>query len=84
MTTYRFTLILLDHHYMSEDMAEALYEAGCDDALPHSGDGIVGVDFDREAPTLEAAIRSAVADVKRAGFTVHHIEMEPEALSLPA
>ena len=84
MTTFGFTLILHGHDYMSDDMAEAIYAAGCDDGSCHSGDGIAAVDFDREAPTLEAAIRSAVADVKRAGFKVHHIEMEPEALSQPA
>ena len=84
MITFGFTLILSDHEVITDDMADALFEAGCDDASCHSGDGIVGVDFDREAPTLEAAIRSAVADVKRAGFKVHHIEMEPEALAQPA
>lgn len=84
MQTFGFTLILADQDYMSEEMAEAIYKAGADDSLCHSGNGIAGVDFDREAESLEAALRSAVADVKAAGFGVHHIELEPEALSLPA
>lgn len=84
MTIFGFTLILADQDFMSEDMAEAIYEAGADDTLCRSGDGIAAIDFDREAPSLEAAIRSAIADVKKAGFEVKRIELEPSSLAQPA
>lgn len=80
MITHEFSLILADVEVMTLDIAEALFESGCDDATPHSGDLIAMVDFDREADTLEAAIRSAVADVNAAGFRVSRIEIEPESL----
>lgn len=80
MHTYDFEVILADVDFMSEDAAEALYEAGCDDALCCSSEGVAAVSFAREADTFEAAIRSAVADVNAAGFRVERIEIEPESL----
>ena len=75
--------LILDCDDIDLDGADRLY-GEVDDASLSSSGRVQRLDFDREAPTLEAAIRSAVADVKRAGFKVHHIEMEPEALSQPA
>lgn len=40
--------------------ADALYEAGCDDALLTSESGIQRAVFDREAPTFAAAVASAI------------------------
>ncbi len=40
-----------------------LYEAGCSDAMLGSVDGVWTADFDREAPTMEEAVASAVGDV---------------------
>ena len=57
-------------------MAEALYAAGCDDGHPWSSEGVAAVSFDREADGLESAIRSAVADIQKAGYTVDHVEIE--------
>jgi hypothetical protein len=56
--------------------SEALYAAGCDDALISRSDGVVSVDFDREAPTLVEAFSSAVQDIRRAdiGATVIRVE----------
>ena len=76
----QFTLVLAEHDVMTEAMAEALYEAGCDDGTACSSEGEAYVHFDREADTLEAAIRSAVRDVTAAGFRVQRIEIEPETL----
>jgi hypothetical protein len=41
-----------------------------------SGDGVAAVTFDREAESLESAIRSAVADVQKAGCMVKHTIVE--------
>ena len=58
-------------------LADALYEAGCDDASPHSEGPTVYLDFHREAESLGDAIGSAVKDVARAGFSVARVEVEP-------
>ena len=64
MTTYQFTLIVEAPDLQSDDLVEALYEAGCDDALIGRVDDTQYLDFDRESLSLEEAILSAVADVE--------------------
>jgi hypothetical protein len=73
---YHFTVVLANCDVMTSDLTEALYVAGCDDGTPWSGNGIAAVTFDREAKSLESAIRSAVADVQKAGCTVKHTIVE--------
>jgi hypothetical protein len=78
MRIYEFTMILSGVSELTVEMADALFEAGCDDASPGSRDGIVFIGFDREASSLGDAIGSAVNDVARAGFAVARIEVEAE------
>lgn len=85
---HRFTLVLSGIGEVTEGIANALYEAGCDDAGVGSCEGVVSVDFGREAGSLGAAIGSAVDDVERVGFTVARVEVEsvrnePESPGLP-
>ena len=61
--------------------AERLFAAGCDDALPNSSCGVTRVVFDRQAASLEAAIRSAIANVQAAGRVVARVEFEPRQLA---
>jgi hypothetical protein len=44
--------------------ADALYEAGCDDALLTSSAGVQRAVFDREAPTFAAAVASAITAIE--------------------
>jgi hypothetical protein len=74
--TYTFTLVLSGIPEVTEDIANALYEAGCDDAGVGSCDGVLTVDFDREAESLADAIGSAVKDVERAGYKVGRIVVD--------
>ena len=83
MTPYAFTAILAKGTELTDDLVEALYEAGCDDSLPGSSEGVASVIFAREAESLEQAIRSAVADVQKAGCRVSRVEVEPEDLPVP-
>jgi hypothetical protein len=76
---YQFTVVLAGRSEMTTDMAEALYTAGCDDGHPWSSEGVAAITFDREADHLESAIRSAVADVQKAGFTVKRVEIEEDS-----
>jgi hypothetical protein len=76
MRTYEFALILEDLPEITDEVADRLYEAGCDDSTPVSRDGIVRLEFDREAGTLEEAIQSAIDDVISAGYRVSRVESD--------
>jgi hypothetical protein len=76
MKTYEFDVVLSDVKTLTDPVADALFAAGCDDGTPTSCDGTAWVHFDREAPSLEDAIRSAVAQVRAAGFRVSKIELD--------
>ena len=79
MNCYDFVVVLKGLDVIDDDLAEALYEAGCDDGSPFSSGGVAAVGFSREADCLESAIRSAVADVQKAGCTVQRIEIESDS-----
>ena len=84
MTKYEFTLILKGSHELTEEIADELYRAGCDDGTPGTSNGVFSVDFHREANTLEEAINSAIGNLKSAGYEVDRVEIEAEALPQPA
>ncbi len=80
MTTYDFTVVLKDSPELTEELADKLFAAGCDDGTPGMCCGSTTIDFHREAATLEDAIRSAVADVNAAGCVAAHVEIDAENL----
>jgi hypothetical protein len=61
-----------------DDYEDALYEAGCNDALIAVVNGSVYLDFDREAPSFDEAVKSASQDVERAGAHVVRVMQTPE------
>jgi len=77
MKTYNFTLKLdgIDIYSVPDyrindyldDISDALYKAGCDDGTFYVTEGIAYMDFDREANSLEDAIKSAKHDVESSG-----------------
>lgn len=77
MQTYSFTAILKDHSECSEEMADALFEAGVDDALIGSSYHRETINFGREAESFTAAIQSANQDIRKAGFQMDRIEFDP-------
>jgi hypothetical protein len=79
MKTFDFEVILSPGTEMTEDLANRLFEAGCDDGLPGMSCGVARIGFSREAESLEAAIRSAVADVQKTGCTVQRVEIESDS-----
>jgi len=81
MKTYEFVATLSQGTEHSDDLVEALYEAGCDDGSVWSSEGVVEIGFNREAESLEAAIRSAIGDVQKAGATVIRVTLEERALA---
>jgi hypothetical protein len=84
MKKYEFTLILKGVRELTEEMADDLYEAGCDDGTPGMCNGIGTIDFHREGDSLESAIRSAIANVKAAGYEVDRVEIEADTMPQPA
>jgi hypothetical protein len=85
MKTYEFDVVLRDVSEISDDLADGLFAAGCDDATPASCGGTAWIHFDREAPSLEEAIGRAVAQVQSVGFTVSKIQLDvASAVSLRA
>ena len=64
MKCHHFTLIVDGPDLESNEVLDALFDAGCDDALVGRTDGIPYLDFDREAESTETAILSAIADVE--------------------
>jgi hypothetical protein len=63
---------------LTGEYEEPFYEAGCDDAVIGVINGLMRLDFDREAESYEAATASALHDVERAGARVTRVEkLEP-------
>jgi hypothetical protein len=80
MQTYTFTLILADVPGLTDAVCDALFEAGCDDALVGMRDGVVFLDYSREAGSFREAVFSAIADVEGAGIEAHVARVEPDEL----
>lgn len=82
---YTFTLkYQLDEPDIDVDaLVERLGEAGCDDALVGIGQpGRIALEFTREAKSAKAAVRSALADVKRAVPSAKLVEAAPDFVGL--
>jgi hypothetical protein len=82
MIIYEFTVVLKDSPELSEELADRLFAAGCDDGTPGMCCGATTIDFHRTAASLEDAIRSAVADVNAAGCVAAHVEIDAEQLAV--
>jgi hypothetical protein len=80
MHKYDFTLILTASLELTDDLADALFAAGCDDGTPGTCNGVFSIDFHREAMSFEEAMRSAIEDVRAAGYEVARVEIEAEAI----
>jgi hypothetical protein len=83
MDDFRFGLIVpappMSHEEIL-DATDALGEAGCGDASIRGHTEGMELLFARKAPSLQAAISSAISDVESAGFRVVRVEMEREAI----
>jgi hypothetical protein len=65
--TFTLKYQLLDGHHSVDDAVERLGASGCKDALVGIARvGRLSLDFTREATSAEAALVSALSDVKRA------------------
>lgn len=78
MKEHEFTLILTVDP--NEEEADRLYGIFNDATLATIA-GVPQIRFHREAPSLEEAIRSAMANVRTAGFDVARVEIEPDVVA---
>jgi hypothetical protein len=81
MREHEFTLVLTTDP--SDSDADKLYAIFNDGTIATIA-GCPHIEFHREAASLEDAIRSAIGDVRAAGFDVARVEMEPNAIPQPA
>jgi hypothetical protein len=82
MKTYEFDVVLKDVSEVTDDQADALFGAGCDDGTPASSAGVAWIHFDRAAESLEEAIRSAIAQVQAAGLQPSKVELNVSSAAL--
>ena len=83
--TYDFTLTFSMSKYGSnpENCLDALYEAGCDDAIVGIGiPGSIALNFSRTAISAETAIRKAIYDVRNAIPDAELIELKPDLVGI--
>ncbi len=79
MKTYEFDVVLKNTSEVTDDQADELFAAGCEDGTPAACEGVAWIHFDREAESLEKAISSAVAQVQAAGLVVSRVELDVDA-----
>jgi len=79
MPTFDFKLVL-DQVEINEAEADGLYSR-CKDGTLITAAGVTYMDFDRQADSLDEAVRSAIADTNAAGFHVARIEIEADSLA---
>ena len=75
-------MILKGSHDLTEQIADQLFEAGCNDGTPGTCDGVFTIDFRRNSNSLEDAIHSAISNVKIAGYEVERVDIEAGSMPL--
>jgi hypothetical protein len=77
---HSFTIFLSGADVLDDEHLDALYEAGCDDALFGVRDGAQYGAFDREASSFSEALASAIGDVTSAVPGIQVVRIEPDEL----
>lgn len=74
---FAFTLILSGFDKLTNEIENGLFEAGCDDGLLGIHAGTPYLSFDREADSLEDAIKTAIHDVQTCGLPIQIVKVNP-------
>ena len=85
MTEYEFTLTftLPDGQDEPTQYLDALFEAGCDDAIVGTGiPGTISLKFNRDADSASKAVGSAIQDVMRAIPGASLVEAKPDMVGI--
>ncbi len=75
---YQFTLVLKNVNENTSHLEDSFFEAGCSDALIHSKNGAIYLEFDRESFSLEEAVISAINDVQSSSVGAKVVSVAPE------
>ena len=78
MKKHHFTLILSGVAELTAGLVDAVYEATKGDIEFSMTEGVAYLDFVRAAPTLDKAVRSAIADVEQANLGIRVVRVESE------
>jgi hypothetical protein len=78
METYSFTVLIRGADVLAEEHADALFEAGCDDALFGEREGLQYADFEREAPSFAKAVSTAIAAIEMTVPGAMVVRVEPD------
>jgi hypothetical protein len=79
-TIHSFTLYFAGVGVLEDEQLDALFEAGCDDALFGVRDGAQYAAFDREAESFSKALAGAIRDVTCAVAGLRVVRIEPDEL----
>lgn len=74
---HNFVLVLSGVSEPDERLENALFEAGCDDGTLAFRNEVGYIEFDRQAPSLDAAVLSAIRNVERADSRLTVVAVEP-------
>ena len=75
---YALTLEVSGIDTGQDNYEDALYEAGCDDALIAVVNGTLILDFHRDGLSFEEAVRSASSNIELAGGNIVRVLRTPE------
>lgn len=78
LNQYSFTLILGNVDENTASLEDHLFQAGCDDALINFRNGTVYLDFDRQAPSIDEAIISAIKNIESSTLGIKVIGIGPD------
>jgi hypothetical protein len=74
---HEFSLLYTGVDDLTDELSDALFEAGCDDATIGIQNGFFFADFHRQAATFREALISAIEDVERSGQPLRLVRVEP-------
>ncbi len=74
---HSFTLVYVIASDLPESFEDPLFEAGCGDATLLTRDGLLIMDFDREAPSFREALLSAIDAVEGCSLPIRLVRVEP-------
>ncbi|MCL2640127.1 MAG: hypothetical protein FWD53_04720 [Phycisphaerales bacterium] len=81
---YDFALIIGGVKELTDEITDALFEAGCDDATASIQYGQLYLEFSRAATSLEKAILSAIRDVRKADIGAEVLRVDECNLVTPS
>jgi len=76
MKSYNFQMVLAGVNIDTPNLADSLFEAGCDDGLLCSYGQTVYITFTRESPFYESALFSAIIDIENSSLNVEVIYVD--------